>query len=284
MKLLYTSDLLGIDGHYTRLIAVARRQRPDVVILGGNLLPEDSVLRPELMGKGQPQYVRLQFRKAMGALRDASGCREVLLVFGNRDWGSSARAMEELAADGLVRILGHRQALRLDAVAFLGYSCTPPTCGYVKDFERLDMPGDLPPLLGGARWDHRFNRPGTHSATVLFRAAPTMADDLGALAAPSEPWVFVAHAPPFQTSLDQGFDSQPRGSRAVRAVIEKYQPLLSLHGHVQESVRVSGADQQVIGRTVAVNPGQSPGRLHYAMIQVEAVRREVVSVQCGREA
>jgi Icc-related predicted phosphoesterase len=46
----------------------------------------------------------------------------------------------------------------------------------------------------------------------------------------------------------------PVGSRAVRAAIERYQPILSLHGHVHES-----AGFRRIGETLAVNPGSDYG-------------------------
>jgi uncharacterized protein len=42
----------------------------------------------------------------------------------------------------------------------------------------------------------------------------------------------------------------PVGSPAVRAAIETYHPILSLHGHIHES---RGADK--VGKTVAINPG-----------------------------
>ncbi|TFF95250.1 phosphoesterase [Candidatus Thorarchaeota archaeon] len=42
----------------------------------------------------------------------------------------------------------------------------------------------------------------------------------------------------------------PVGSKSVRAVIEKYQPLLGMHGHIHESV-----GYREIGRTLCVNPG-----------------------------
>ncbi|MHA2602789.1 MAG: metallophosphoesterase family protein [Candidatus Thorarchaeota archaeon SMTZ1-83] len=42
----------------------------------------------------------------------------------------------------------------------------------------------------------------------------------------------------------------PVGSKSVRAVIEKYQPLLGMHGHIHESV-----GYRRIGRTLCVNPG-----------------------------
>ena len=72
------------------------------------------------------------------------------------------------------------------------------------------------------------------------------------------------HAPPYDTQLDvapkidwesltvQGQDTAHVGSTAVREVIEKVQPLLTLHGHIHESRAAVR-----IGRTLAVNPGSS---------------------------
>ena len=46
----------------------------------------------------------------------------------------------------------------------------------------------------------------------------------------------------------------PVGSTAVRAAVERYQPLAGLHGHVHES---RGAAR--LGKTVALNPGSEYG-------------------------
>jgi Icc-related predicted phosphoesterase len=45
---------------------------------------------------------------------------------------------------------------------------------------------------------------------------------------------------------------KPVGSKAVRAAIEKYQPALSVHGHIHESRAV-----KKLGRTLSMNPGSS---------------------------
>ena len=42
------------------------------------------------------------------------------------------------------------------------------------------------------------------------------------------------------------------GSTAVRELIERYQPVLSLHGHIHESKGIAK-----IGRTTIVNPGSA---------------------------
>jgi len=77
--------------------------------------------------------------------------------------------------------------------------------------------------------------------------------------------IFNFHAPPYQTKLDEAplLDEElnpiiqggsvvmvPVGSKAVRKMIEKYQPFLGLHGHIHEA---SGSMK--IGRTHCVNPG-----------------------------
>ncbi len=82
--------------------------------------------------------------------------------------------------------------------------------------------------------------------------------------------VFNLHVPPHNTNLDiapeldenltpklsltGGFKLAPVGSTAVRAAIEKYQPLLGLHGHIHES-----RSAQKIGRTLCINPGSEYG-------------------------
>lgn len=73
------------------------------------------------------------------------------------------------------------------------------------------------------------------------------------------------HVPPYNTGLDicpkldknlkQVWEmgspvTYPAGSKAVREVIEKYQPLLCLHGHIHES-----PGSIYLGRTLCLNPG-----------------------------
>jgi len=80
--------------------------------------------------------------------------------------------------------------------------------------------------------------------------------------------IFNIHVPPFGTGIDQvpeldenlkpkrnsegGFVYIPAGSTAVRDAIEKYKPLLGLHGHIHES---KGSSK--IGKTLCINPGSA---------------------------
>ncbi len=93
--------------------------------------------------------------------------------------------------------------------------------------------------------------------------------------------VFNIHVPPYASGLDTApllddnlkpivvagdVATGPVGSKAVRAAIERYQPLVSLHGHVHESRAVSK-----LGRTVCMNPGSEygDGNLRAALVNLK---------------
>jgi Icc-related predicted phosphoesterase len=97
------------------------------------------------------------------------------------------------------------------------------------------------------------------------RSRGTIAADLERLAALSDPerTVYVAHSPPWGTSLDRLYDGTPVGSRAIRSFIETRRPPLTLHGHVHESPGI-----ERIGPTVSVNPGDSLGRLRAVRVDL----------------
>ncbi len=91
--------------------------------------------------------------------------------------------------------------------------------------------------------------------------------------------VFALHAPPYGSGLDEapeltkdlrpayaGRSLVPVGSKSVLQVIEKYQPLLGLHGHVHE-----GKGTKKFKRTLSINPGSmyEQGILHGAVVDLK---------------
>ncbi len=283
MKLLYTSDLHGNSSHYERLRSVVEVEKPNVIVLGGDLLPDDSALNAKDLGRGQPKFVAGQFRSNVVDLRKASGCDELFVIFGNHDWASAVDAMGALSSEGLLKVLTPTEAAVVNGVSFLGYSCTPPTPWFVKDFERLDRPGDEPPLVGGARWERKFSRMKQLGADTLFKGIPTIEEELAQVTAPNSPWVFVIHAPPYETKLDQSYHGDSWGSRSVRTALERLKPMLSLHGHIHESPDVSGDFIDVLGPTTAVNPGQSVKVLCYAVVEIDVANAQVTNLRRGRQ-
>jgi hypothetical protein len=90
--------------------------------------------------------------------------------------------------------------------------------------------------------------------------------------------IFNIHVPPHGSNLDEapeldenlrpkfaGQALKPVGSTALRAAIEKQQPLLGLHGHIHE-----GRGHSRIGRTLCINPGSlyEQGVLQGALVKL----------------
>jgi len=112
-------------------------------------------------------------------------------------------------------------------------------------------------------WSNRtpFDSPRELEEDELFERVSRLADQVDE----KDRLILNLHVPPYDSQLDTApaldeelnvvmSGSEPKmipvGSTAVRELIEKYQPVLSLHGHVHES---PGATN--IGRTLSINPG-----------------------------
>ncbi len=283
MQLLHTSDLKGRPELFESLARAVGTSRADLLVLGGNLFPDDAASLPDEMGTRQPVYVLETFRPWLNSVLKAHPALHVAMIFGNHDWLSSAQAVEDIAKhEPRLHLPTHDRPVELGGLTLVGYSRTPPTACYVKDFERLDQPGDPLPLVGGARWNAARRRAVSGPAKAQFTTVPSMADELEKLSVPSGPWVFIAAAPPFDTALDRDWHREPVGSKAVRSVIVSHQPLLSLHGHVTSSPDVTGAWQETIGATIAVNVGQHITELCWASIEVDPAARRVIRVEAKR--
>jgi len=64
------------------------------------------------------------------------------------------------------------------------------------------------------------------------------------------PQILVSHVPPHNTLVDRLHNGRHVGSKAIRSIIEQYQPDLCITGHIHEA---RGKD--TIGRTRIYNPG-----------------------------
>jgi Icc-related predicted phosphoesterase len=129
------------------------------------------------------------------------------------------------------------------------------------DGKVLDMPGGL--QLRAYGWSNTtpWNTPREVSEDELYERLDALAKQV------RDPRraVFMIHVPPHDSGLDTAplLDANlrptvsagdvlrgPVGSTAVRRLIETYQPVLAVHGHIHES----GGERR-IGSTLCINPG-----------------------------
>jgi Icc-related predicted phosphoesterase len=243
---LFASDLHGHRKRYERLLDLTAGELPAVLLLGGDLLPLDG-----------GQFIGSWLRPAFEGLRRRVGEAYplVLLILGNDDSRSAEGALAEGEGQGLWHYL-HGRCLEHLGYLFCGYCRIPPSPFQLKDWERYDV--------------SRFVDVGSVSPEEGYRTVPidrgetsraTIRQDLEELTLGKDlsRAVFLFHAPPYGGLLDRA-DLEGRavehapldvhvGSIAIRRFLETHQPYLSLHGHVHESSRLTGAWRERVGRT-----------------------------------
>ena len=256
----FVSDLHGRRPRYEALWAIMTAERPAGVFLGGDLLPHhmDGGWRRD---GSERSFIADVLEAGFARVRDVLGAAypEVFLIPGNDDPHAVVQDLRTGEERGLWRDLHGRRA-DFGACTVYGYACIPPSPFLLKDWERYDVsrfvdPGCIPPEEG-QRTDGRDTREVIHTTIAAELAALVGGDDLDRA-------ILLAHCPPYGGRLDvadlagKSVDHAPLdphiGSIALQRLIEARAPRLTLHGHVHESARLSGAWRETRGATVSCN-------------------------------
>jgi Icc-related predicted phosphoesterase len=284
----FVADLHGDPARYRRLFEAVREETPAAVFLGGDLLPAPGGGDSEPWG-AQGQFLEHVLASGFRALRGTLGARapRVFLIFGNDDLRANEAAAIAAGAGGVWEY-AHLRQLTLGRFPVYGYACVPPTPFRLKDWERYDVsryvdPGCVSPEGG-------WRSVASEESEVRWG---TMEKDLARLTGEDDlvDAVFLFHSPPYETPLDRaGLDGARVehvpldvhvGSIAIRRFIERRQPLLTLHGHVHESSRLTGAWRTRIGRTHCLSAAHDGPELALVRFDPEdpaAATRELLPV------
>jgi Icc-related predicted phosphoesterase len=262
MRLVYATDLHGDPDAYAALAALARRERAQAVLLGGDLFAYSREAAPQLAFAAGP------FRDFLRRLRAAR--TPVVAIPGNDDRAAAVAYLHALAAAGLLRLADLRPQRLADdgagAVAVVGYPFVPPTPFRLKEGERRDLATDRYP----GPWPHFVSAPDPAAPWVAappdrLDRLPSIAEELAAAPVAAPPWVLLAHSPPWGV-LDRAASAEHAGSRALRAWILARQPTLALHGHIHEAPDLLGRWAARLGATICVNPGAAQGTAVQAVV------------------
>lgn len=283
---LFVSDLHGCTDRYRKLLQVIEKRLPDGVFLGGDLLPSYS-LSHSFNENAPSDFVRNFLSREFQCLKDRirNDYPEVFVVLGNDDLRFEESGFLDVAETGLWRY-AHQREYRFGGYRVIGYSYIPPTPFPLKDWERYDV--------------SRFVDPGGVSPEDGMRSLPvssqetryaTIKEDLENLAGSVETdkLICLFHGPPYETNLDRApldgmkVDHVPLdvhvGSIAIRRFIEDRQPLLTLHGHVHDSARMTGSWRDRLGRThmfTAAHDGPQLALVSFDLENLEDAKRDLL--------
>ena len=299
LRIYYASDVHGSELCWKKFLNAARHYEAGVLIMGGDLTGKAMVPIVRSNGTavaevvGEKRTARSEEeRAALEAAIRANGFYPLeISPEQHAAMRGDAALRESLFARAMVEEL--RRWVEL-AEQRLGDS----------DVRVFVMPGNDDPwaideVLESARGvtacDDRIVRVGEHEMLSCGYSNPTpwdsprelveeeLYDRIDRLArqleSPSTA-IFNLHVPPHNSGLDTATELDdefrpvlragqphevPVGSSAVRRLIEEYQPLLALHGHIHESRGITR-----IGRTLAINPGSdySGGRIDGCVVDL----------------
>ena len=219
-------------------------------------------------------YVLPAFNKAQQLL--GSEYPVVFLILGNDDPAWQEKPFQTGRTRGLWQY-AHGRRLVVDDFSVYGYACVPPTPFLLKDWECYDVSRYVPPGCISPEEGRRSVSP--NESRVKWG---TIQRDLDSLVGeePLDRAVFLFHTPPYDTPLDRAaLDGQKYehvaidvhvGSIAVRRFIETRQPLITLHGHIHESTRLTGEWKIRLGRTVCINGAHDGPELALVRFDLES--------------
>jgi Icc-related predicted phosphoesterase len=241
MICLFVSDLHGRKDRYRALFRTIETERPAAVFCGGDLFPRHT------------DIARFMDEEFFLPLRSIAADTDLFVIMGNDDKRELEGMFLDADRDGVLHYVNMRKVPFGDLFV-RGYSFVPPSPFMLKDWEKRDERDKVPFL----------SVPPEEGITTVERDREEMVrssidEDLGPLKADPDMGrtLFLFHAPPYGTCLDlvgyahPGFDPHV-GSGSVRRFIETAQPLVTMHGHIHESVSLTGQFKERLGRTTVL--------------------------------
>ena len=281
----FVSDIHGRVKRYEKLFKAIADEHPNIVFIGGDILPHgfSSVSSDDAHQNFIRDFLVVEFLKLRHAMGDMYP--RVFIILGNDDSRLEEAAIVDAVTQGVWEYI-HNRRVDIGAYQFYGYAYVPPTPFLLKDWERYDVsryvdPGCVSPEEG---WR-------TVAMSEQEKKHRTIKEDIELLAegANMEHAVFLFHTPPHKTHLDRAALDGKKiehipldvhvGSIAVRRFIESRQPLITLHGHIHESARLTGFWKDIIGRTQmfsAAHDGQELSLVRFPLENPTEATRQLI--------
>jgi Icc-related predicted phosphoesterase len=266
MKIVATADLHQQCGKWHDLVNVCKTEKPDIVIIAGDLFPKDNGLLLQSNFAGA-LYNYTSTIKSLGI--------ELILILGNDDNQLLINGMKEGNKVGLWHFVNDK-VVTINGIEFAGCPWVPDhPFGYKywcrKEFDdclKINKLQLSKPLLINEY--NKFEQikdyeKFLHSRASIYQELENTSEKVKNI----KNSVWLIHAPPADCDLDVCASGEKAGSFAVKKFIDKYQPLMTLHGHIHESPEYSGIWKKQINKTLAIQPGQIGDQLYYVTLNIK---------------
>ena len=254
MKLLYVTDLHGIEWKFNEIFQIATSLRPDVVINGGDMLTfRGNLLHQDrfITGFLDDYFSRFEAKKIY-----------YLSFLGNDDLRIFDDIFQEICNkySCVMNLAQKRFQIKDNGYELIGMNWVTDLPFGLKDRARMDNRDfKLPKQIGKQYISNPNGWIKIEDWVLYIETLPTLEDEMNQLIKPENvnKAIYIIHMPPSNIGLDVCHDGRTVGSISIYNFLNKYQPLISFHGHIHESPEVSGRWKSSIGKTICIQPGQS---------------------------
>jgi len=274
MRCYFISDLHGSEYKYEKLFELVRDIPPDVLFIGGDILPNFTKDENFIM-----DYLYNNFKSLKKILRNKYP--KIFIILGNDDLKIEEENLIFLQEENLLTYINERK-VSFGHYKIFGYSYVPPTPFHLKDWEKYDVSRFVD--IGCISPEEGFRSYEIIPIEVRFS---TIKQDLEYLSLGEDlsNAIFLFHSPPYNTNLDRLSNEikmieyvpleRNAGSIAIRNLIIERQPLLTLHGHIHESTRNSSKWYDKIGRTYCFNAANDSPKLSVISFEIEDLENAI---------
>lgn len=284
MKCIFVTDLHGIKKRFAKLFEIIKKEKPDGVFIGGDILPNQYSIE-----KDMKTFLQNNVFTEIEKIKDIANKKTCFFVImGNDDPRVFEKHFIQADKKNIIHYVNEKTA-EFNDLFVTGYSYVPPTPFQLKDWEKYDVSRFVD--VGSVSPEKGMRTVEVNKDAMRFC---TIKEDLKKLSrkTPMDKTIFLFHTPPYDTKLDRAsldgkkVDHAPMdvhvGSIAVKKFIEKNQPLVTLHGHVHESVDITGIWKEKIKKTMAFSAAHH-NREELALVRFDTdnlkdAEREIIKV------
>lgn len=300
-RIFYTTDIHGSDKCFRKFINAGKFYKADVIICGGDItgklivpiVRKSECYEAQFMGRREIATSEKGLQELQGRIRMQGFYAYVATEENFKELSEDRDKLDELFAALMTQTLetwisfaeerlkgstikcfvtpGNDDRFEMDAILEKCSVLTNPEgkVVYIDEYHEMASTG--------------FSNmtPWKCPRDITEEELQKKIDDMCSQVREMDTCIFNFHVPPINTKLDDApkLDENlkvvaimgnpimaPAGSSAVRNAIQRYQPLLGLHGHIHESKNVD-----TIGKTFIINPGSeySEGILHGAVVDLD---------------
>jgi uncharacterized protein len=272
----FVSDLHGKIERYEKLFNEILKDKPEVVFIGGDILPGGSWYNVSLNFSYNDfinDFIIKKLIEIKSKLKDKYP--EIFIILGNDDSKFHESSMIDGSINGIWNYI-HNRSINYKSFKIFGYSYIPPSPFQLKDWEKYDVSRFAD--LGCTHPDEGYRTVPVSDYEINFQ---TIQDDLKTLTDSKDlkSSIFLFHSPPYKTNLDRAaldgkmINYAPLdvhiGSIAIKRFILEKNPFLTLHGHVHESSSITGEWSEKIGKTFSLSAAYDKEELSLIKFNLE---------------